>query len=91
MSKPDEIAPFFSSNVSCLSYVLHAKNTLVGPVGPFQSTINLTASVPNRLFLAYFEVELQPSCNLTCTTGVELMCPSSWNLYVDDFSFFPFK
>ena len=30
MTKPDEIAPFFSI-VSCLSFVLHAKNTLAGP------------------------------------------------------------
>ena len=32
MTKPDERAPFFSI-VSCLSYVVDAKNTLVGPVG----------------------------------------------------------
>ena len=40
------------SIVSCLSYVLHVKNTLVGPVGPFSSTLILTVSTPNRLFLA---------------------------------------
>ena len=33
MTKPDEIDPFFSSIVSCQSYVLDAKNTLVGLVG----------------------------------------------------------
>ena len=48
----------------------------------------MTVSTPNRLFLAYFEVGLQPSCNQTYTTGDELMCPSSWKLYVDDFPFF---
>ena len=51
------------SIVICLSYVVDAKNTLVGPVGPFKSTIILTGYTPNRLFLAYFEVGLHPSCN----------------------------
>ena len=87
MTKPDEIAPFFSI-VICLSYVGDAKNTLVGLVGAFQSTRILTDFTPNRWFLAYFEVGLQPFCSSTCTTGRELMCPSSWKLYVDDFPFF---
>ena len=49
MTKP---SPDFSI-VSFSSYVVHAKNTLVGRVGPFLSTIILTVSTPNRLFLAY--------------------------------------
>ena len=48
--------------VSCLSYVLHAKNTLVGPVGPFQSTLILTVFTPDRRFLAMFEVGID-DCN----------------------------
>ena len=51
------------SIVNRLSYVLHAKNTLVGPVGPFQSILILTNFTPIRRFLAYFEVGLQASCN----------------------------
>ena len=35
MTKPDEIAPFFSI-VGCLIYGVDAKNTLVGPVGHFK-------------------------------------------------------
>ena len=62
MTKPDEIAPFFNCHCHCLSYVMHAKNTLVGPMGPFKSTLILTDFTPNR-FLAYFEVGLEPSCN----------------------------
>ena len=34
MTKPAEITPIFSI-VSCLSYVVSAKNILIGPVGPF--------------------------------------------------------
>ena len=57
------------SIVCCVSYVVSAKNSSVGPVGPFKSTLILTDFTPNRLFLAYFEVGLQPSCNLRCTVG----------------------
>ena len=57
-------SPVFSI-VGCLSYVGDAKNTLVGPVGPFQSTLILTVFTPNRRFLALFEVGID-DCNCNC-------------------------
>ena len=53
------------STIGCLLFVIDAKNTLVGPVGPFQSTLILTVFTPNRRFLALFEVG-KDDCNCTC-------------------------
>ena len=47
--KPIEMAPFF--NYRLLLFVVDAENTLVGPVGPFKSTLILTVFTPNRQFL----------------------------------------
>ena len=41
-----------------------------------------------RLFLAFFEVRIKPSCDYAFTAGPDLMCPSSWALNSDDFPFF---
>ena len=45
-----------------LLFVVNAQNTLVGPVGPFQSTLILTVFTPNRRFLAMSEVGIN-DCN----------------------------
>ena len=52
MTKPDEIASFFSI-LSCFSYVLDAKNTLVGPVGPF---LIVERNPPERIFLYMLKI-----------------------------------
>ena len=50
------------STIGCLLFVVDAKNTLVGPVGPFKSTLILTVFSPDRRFLAMFEVGID-DCN----------------------------
>ena len=53
MTKSDEIPLLFSSIVGRLLYVVDTKNTLVGPVGPFQSILLFRFSL-NRRFFAIF-------------------------------------
>ena len=38
--------------------------------------------------MAIFEVRIKPLCDHTFTAGPDLLCPSSWALNSDDFSFF---
>ena len=71
---------FFNCN---LSYVVSAKNTVVGPVGPFLSTLILTDYTPNRWFLSDYSLPVSKRVQLDI-----LICPSSWKLYLDDFPFF---
>ena len=75
----DEVAPFFNC---WLILCCRCKNTLVGPV---EQILKYPNFYPQS---AIFEVGIEPSCNQTCTAAPQLLCPSSWKLYLDDFPCF---
>ena len=79
MTKYDEVAPFFNC---WLILCCRCKNTLVGPVEQILKYPNFYSQS------AIFEVGIEPSCNQTCTAAPQLLCPSSWKLYLDDFPCF---
>ena len=49
----------------------------------FRNSIKVN-SIQTQLLVQNFEHDALAS---TCTSGPELMCPSSWKLYLDDFPF----
>ena len=73
MTKPDEIAiPDISHG--------RADSVHVNFFWPVKIFTDLTRKI--GVFRCKFY-----SPKILCTTGHELMCPSSWKLYVDDFPF----
>ena len=72
--------------VSSSTYIGHAQNTLVGPVGPFESTLILAVFTPNRWFWAIFTVWIEPLLNssvlvLAISTIVIMICCYSAGLH----------
>ena len=83
MTKPDIFLDF--SIVPAQVSPLNPRNTFILPWNTFPCNTLIFAL---KAILRFFEASIEPLCDYTLIAGLDMMCPSSWQLNFDYFPFF---